>query len=131
MENSSNKLALLKKIQLKLEKLMEKRKVFAFFDPDLLFKKEKEVKDTISGANQKKNIRHAQQATDAAEAKAQQKIDKKKNLKVSKTVRMTIRSNKPELEILKKDVVETAPEILEMRRYIGSMTDVWEQEMFK
>jgi len=70
MENSSNKLALLKKIQLKLEKLMEKRKVFAFFDPDLLFKKEKEVKDTISGANQKKNIRHAQQATDAAEAKA-------------------------------------------------------------
>jgi len=39
---------------------------------------------------------------------------------------MTIRSNKPELEILKKDVVETAPEILEMRRYIGSMTDVWE-----
>ena len=84
-----------------------------------------------SAANYKNRIKYAQEATDAAAAKAQQKIDKKKNLQVSKNIRMTVRSKKPELEIHVKEVVETPDEILEMRRYMGQMTDQWEQEMFK
>ena len=39
---------------------------------------------------------------EAAAAKAQQKIDKKKDLKVAKNIRMTVRSKKADLQVQAK-----------------------------
>ena len=42
-------------------------------------------------------MRYQQEAADAADAKAQQKIDKKQTLKVARNIRMVARSKKEEL----------------------------------
>ena len=45
MEKASDTIGLLRKIEQTYDKLLESRKIFAFFDPNTLFKKEKEVRD--------------------------------------------------------------------------------------
>ena len=48
VEDKSNKISLLRKIEVKFQKLVEKRQIFSFFDNATLLKKEKEVKDKVS-----------------------------------------------------------------------------------
>ena len=43
----SDKISLLKKLEIKFHQLVEMRKVFDFFDPRTLYKREKEIKDRI------------------------------------------------------------------------------------
>ena len=97
VEDKSNKISLLRKIEVKFQKLVEKRQIFSFFDNATLLKKEKEVKDKVSQENYKMRMRYQQEAADAADAKAQQKIDKKQTLKVARNIRMVARSKKEEL----------------------------------
>ncbi len=47
-EDMTDKISLLKKIEVKFQHLVEMRKVFSFFDPDTLYKREKEIRDRIS-----------------------------------------------------------------------------------
>ena len=49
---------------------MEKRKILAFFNPEMLLKKEKEVRDMLTQANHKNRMKYAQEVRDAADAKA-------------------------------------------------------------
>ena len=44
----TDKIALLKKIEIKFQHLVEMRKVFAFFDGRSLLKREKEIKDKLA-----------------------------------------------------------------------------------
>ena len=71
VEDKSNKISLLRKIEVKFQKLVEKRQIFSFFDNATLLKKEKEVKDKVSQENYKTRLRYKQEAADAADAKAQ------------------------------------------------------------
>ena len=73
--------------------------LFAFFDQEKLFKEEKNAKEMISAANHRLRQKYAEEAEEAAAAKAQQKIDKKKDLKVAKNIRMTVRSKKADLQV--------------------------------
>ena len=50
-EDMSDRISLLKKIEVKFQHLVEMRKVFSFFDPQTLYKREKEIKDKISADN--------------------------------------------------------------------------------
>ena len=131
IEDHSDKISLLRKIEVKFQKLVEQRMIFSFFDNTTLLQKEKEIKDIISQANYDIRKARAQEASDAAADKARQKIAKKNNLKVAKNIRMVERSKKDDLLVEKKEEVKTPPEVEEMRRYMGQMPEAWEQEMFR
>jgi len=47
VEDKSNKVSLLRKIEVKLQKQVEKRNVFSFFDNATLLKEEKIIKDKV------------------------------------------------------------------------------------
>ena len=72
----------------RMQKLVEQRMIFSFFDNTTLLQKEKEIKDIISQANYDIRKARAQEASDAAADKARQKIAKKNNLKVANNIRM-------------------------------------------
>ena len=57
-EDKSNKISLLRKIEVKFQKIVEKRQIFAFFDNATLLRREKEVKDKVSAENYKIRIRY-------------------------------------------------------------------------
>ena len=71
--------------------------MFEFFDPKTLYRKEKEIKDRIGLENYNKRRELEQEAWEANAEKTRKKIEKKKNLKVSKNIRFTERSRKPEV----------------------------------
>ena len=52
-EDMTDKISLLKKLEIKFHQLVEMRKVFDFFDPRILAKQEKEIRDIISLRNHK------------------------------------------------------------------------------
>ena len=54
-----------------------------------------------------------------------EQIERKKNLVVTKTIRMTARSARPQLNISKKETVKLPPEVEEMRRYLGIVPEDW------
>ena len=56
---NSEKISLLRKIEVKFQKLVEQRMIFAFFDNNTLIKKEKEIKDLISQANYQARAKRA------------------------------------------------------------------------
>lgn len=130
-EDMSDKISLLKKLEMKFHQLVEMRKVFEFFDSKTLLKKEKEIKDIINLQNHDKRTLRAQKLQEAQAAMTLQKIEKKKSLKVSKNIRNVERSKKPELKIQKDDKVKTPPEVEEMRKYLGQMDEDFEAAMFK
>ena len=43
-EDMSDKIALLKKVEIKVHELAEKRKVFQFWEPEVLYSREKEIR---------------------------------------------------------------------------------------
>ena len=115
----SDKIALLKKLEIKFHQLVEMRKVFAFFDPRTLYKREKEIKDVVGLQNHENRRARAQQQSEAQAAKTLQRIEKKKQLRVVKNIRNVERSTKPELEVQTSETVKTPPEVEEMRKYLG------------
>ena len=127
----TDKIGLLKKLEIKFQHLVEMRKVFAFFDSRTLLAREKEIKDKVSQENWDARRLRDEEAFQAQSLKTLQKIEGKKNLKVSKNIRMTQRSKKPELKIQNTVKDKDPPEVEEMRRYLGQMPENWEAEMFK
>ena len=130
-EDMSDKIALLKKLEIKFHQLVEMRKVFAFFDPRTLYKREKEIKDVVGLQNHENRRARAQQQSEAQAAKTLQRIEKKKQLRVVKNIRNVERSTKPELEVQTSETVKTPPEVEEMRKYLGQMPENFENDMFK
>ena len=61
-------------------------------------------------------------------ARLQQKIENKKNLVVSKNIRTTFRSKKPDLNIQTNVVQKVPPEVEQMRRYLGLEPDDWQMQ---
>ena len=107
------------------------RKVFEFFEPRVLLKQEKIIKDAIADKNYLARRNRALKLKEAQDAMTLTKIEKKKSLKVSKNIRNVERSMKPELKIQKEDTKKTPPEVEEMRKYLGQMPENFENDMFK
>ena len=61
----------------------------------------------------------------AKKKKNQETIERKKIMVVSKPIRMTARSARPQLNISKKETVKLPPEVEEMRRYLGIVPEDW------
>ena len=110
-EDMTDKLSLLKKVEVKIHQLVELRTVFAFFDPKTLYAHEKEIKDKINQENYKNRRDRDMAAWRAEAAKRLAKIKKKRDLVVIKNIRNVERSTKPELQIMTNVVVKTPPEI--------------------
>ena len=130
-EDMTDKIALLKKLEIKFHQLVEMRKVFEFFEPRVLLKQEKIIKDAIADKNYLARRNRALKLKEAQDAMTLTKIEKKKSLKVSKNIRNVERSMKPELKIQKEDTKKTPPEVEEMRKYLGQMPENFENDMFK
>ena len=77
-EDMTDKISLLKKLEIKFHQLVEMRKVFDFFDPNILAKQEKKIRDIISLRNYENRQKRAKQLKIAQDAKTLQKIEKKK-----------------------------------------------------
>ena len=105
--------------------------MFAFFDQKKLLQLEKEVRNQVNQANYETRRRRELANQEALAEKARQKIEKKKNLKVANNIRMMVRSKRPDFMVTTNDTETTPPEVEEMRRYLGQMTEQWEAEMFK
>ena len=74
----TDKISLLKKLEIKFHQLVEMRKVFDFFDPNILAKQEKKIRDIIFQRNYENRQKRAKQFEIAQAAKTLQKIEKKK-----------------------------------------------------
>ena len=123
----TDKIGLLKKIEIKFQNLVEMRKVFTFFDNRLMQIQEKKIKDKIKTDDLQRRQEREREVFDAQAAKTLQKIEAKKSLKVSKNIRMVQRSKKAEVQMKTDNKVETPPEVLLMRRYFAHMPENWEQ----
>lgn len=130
-EDMTDKISLLKKLEIKFHQLVEMRKVFDFFDPNILAKQEKKIRDIIFQRNYENRQKRAKQFEIAQAAKTLQKIEKKKQLKVVKNIRNAERSKKPELEAPTTETQKTPPAKKEFRKYLGQMPENFENEMFK
>ena len=129
-EDMSDKISLLKKIEVKFQHLVEMRKVFNFFDPQTLYRKEKDIRDRIADENIANNRKREEDAWEAQAAKTRKNLERKVNLKVSKPIRDTRRSKNVEVKVRTTKTEKIRPEVEEMRRYLGHMPDNWESEMF-
>lgn len=125
-EDMSDKIALLKKVEIKFHELVEHRKVFNFFEPGALKGHEKEIKDKVRNANNEKNKEKNDKVRAEHDSKLQARIKYKNELVVPKHIRNTTRSKKTAFNKTKEVKNKTPPEIEEMRRYLGIVPEEWD-----
>mmetsp|Transcript_10831 Transcript_10831/g.13631 ORF Transcript_10831/g.13631 Transcript_10831/m.13631 type:complete len:150 (+) Transcript_10831:2274-2723(+) len=115
----------LKKVEIKFQELVEKRKVFNFFDEGSLKSHEARIKSERDELKIKNQIDKMKRLQERNQEKLQSRIDAKQKLVVTKNIRDTIRSRKPDLNIKKNETIKVPPEVEEMRRYLGIVPDDW------
>ena len=123
--NEVEMISALKKVEIKFQELVENRKVFQFFDDTSLKQHEatiKQIKNTQKIQMMQEKMTMEQERN---KAKMQERIDAKQKLVVSKNIRDTMRSRKPDLVKVKTDNTKVPPEVEEMRRYLGIVPDDW------
>ena len=127
-ENTSDKIDLLKKVEIKFHELKELRQVFDFFDSGALLEHEKNYKraekERVTGQIQEKN----KMAEEQRQKKLEQKIEDKKNMVVAKQIRNAQRSEKPNKARKKQKSKEMPEDLVLMRRYLGIVPEDWDMQ---
>ena len=114
-----DKIALLKRIEIKFNELVELRDVFGFFNEEGLGEQEQRMR--IEAKAKKTNSIQQKKLQEQAnrEARLQAKIEKKQNLVVAKNIPVTYRSRKPDLQNKEVEVQKVAQDVLDMRKFLG------------
>ena len=101
---SHDKIQLLKKVEIAFHNLVEKRVVFDFFDHGRLHEKEKQRKKEEGDLQRDRMTLNLAKLDEDKKMKIQARIENKKNLVVSRSVRTTFRSKKPPVNVEKRVV---------------------------
>jgi hypothetical protein len=114
----------LKKLEIKLQELVEMRKVFQYFKPKDLQDRQKQLNEQNKTIKHQKKAEKQAQEMERAQKKIAKRLEIKDKLVVAKPIRDTQRSRKTEVK--KKEVKQKVdPEQEEMRRYLGIGPDDW------
>ena len=124
--DSPNMIELLKKVEINLHELVERRQIHAFFDLKTLAKKEKEVHDNRKeiSKRQKKDLKSEEELRSKEALK--ELMEQRRNLVIHKSIRDSKRSTKPTLRPKNVETVKTPREIEELRTYLGFAPNEWQ-----
>ena len=118
-EQAGDKIALLKRVELRFNEMVELRKVFGFFNSEGLAEQEQRMRakakdEKVELIKQKKLTEQTTRA-----ARLQAKIEKKQNLVVCKNMPPTFRSRKADFNVKKVENVKVPQDVEDMRRFLG------------